>query len=380
MHNWHPYARMVATMKGLLIFCAGFAPFLGSVLAQPLATDIKPKLQFQEMIHDFGKIKANDPQRYDFLFTNTGNAVLEVTDVRPGCGCTTAGQWDRKVEPGKTGKIPIQFNPGAPSGTVTKSISVTCNDPAQSVQTLQVKATIWKPVDVNPAYVYFMGVEGEVTNDTKTVKITSNIEEAFTLEKPESNNPNFKTELKTLSPGKEYELTVVYSPTTTSAPPQSVITMKSTSTNLPIVSVTAYAMPQPAVVAMPQSIRLPAGPLGPNYRQPVTIRNNSSTPLKLSDAAVNVEGVAVQTTETQPGKLFTLNVTFPTNFQSRTDKPMELTVKTSNARHPVLHVPFIQAAMPTPAVAPAVPRPLTAATTNAAARQITATVTNAAVR
>ena len=44
------------------------------------------------------------------------------------------------------------------------------------------------------------------------------------------------------------------------------------------------------------------------------------------------------------------------------------------------HVPFIQAAMPTPAVAPAVPRPLTAATTNAAARQITATVTNAAVR
>ncbi|HKQ36629.1 MAG TPA: DUF1573 domain-containing protein [Verrucomicrobiae bacterium] len=367
-------------MKGLLIFSAAFASFAGVTLAQPLATDIKPKIQFQELIHDFGKIKANEPQRTDFLFTNTGNSVLEVTDVRPGCGCTTAGQWDRKVEPGKVGKIPIQFNPGAPSGTVTKSISVTCNDPVQNVQTLQVKATIWKPVDVNPAYVYFMGVEGEVTNDTKVVKITNNLEESITLEKPESNNPNFKTELKTLTPGKEYELSVTYVPTTTNSPPQSMITMKSTSTNLPIVSVTAYAMPQPAVVAMPQAIRLPAGPLSPNYRQPVTIRNNSTKPITLTDPAVNAEGVTVQTTETQPGKLFTLNVTFPTNFTSKPD--MALTVKTSHPKYPTLKVPFIQASIPTPgAVPPSAVRPINA--TNAVSgvpRPVVATITNAGVR
>src|SRR5688572_24403180 len=218
-------ARIVPTMKGLLAICAAFMPCLGVVLAQPLATDLKPKINFQELIHDFNKVKANEPQRCDFVFTNTGTATLELTDVRPGCGCTTAGQWDRKVEPGKTGKIPIQFNPGAGSGTVTKSISVTCNDPLQAVHTLQVKATIWKPVDINPAYVYFMGVEGEVTNDTKMVKITNNLEEAITLEAPVSNNPNFKTELKTVTPGKEFELHVVYTPTTSNTP-QSVISMK----------------------------------------------------------------------------------------------------------------------------------------------------------
>jgi len=370
-------------MKGLLIFGAAFASLTGVALAQPLAVDIKPKIQFQELTHDFGKIKANEPQRTDFLFTNTGNAVLEITDVRPGCGCTTAGQWDRKVEPGKIGKIPIQFNPGAPSGTVTKSISVTCNDPVQNVQTLQVKATIWKPVDVNPSYVYFMGVEGEVTNDTKVVKITNNLDESINLEKPESNNPNFKTELKTIVPGKEYDLSVTYAPTgaTTNAPPQSMITMKSSSTNLPLVSVTAYAMPQPAVVAMPQAIRLPAGSLTPNYRQPVTIRVNSSNPVQITDPIVNVEGVTVQTTETQPGKLYTLNLTFPTNFHSKPD--MALTVKTSHPKYPILKVPFIQAALPNPAaVPPGVARPITA--TNVAVptapRPVVATITNAAVR
>lgn len=354
-------------MKGLLTFCAVFAPFTGVLLAQPLALEIKPKIQFQELIHDFGKVKASEPQRCDFIFTNTGNAVLELTDVRPGCGCTTAGQWDRKVEPGKAGKIPIQFNPGAASGTIAKSISITCNDPSQATHTLQVKATIWKPVDVNPAYVYFMGVEGEFTNDTKIVKITSNLEESITIEPPQSNNPNFQTELKTLTPGKEFELKVVYSPSsTTNAAPQGVITLKTSSTNMPVMSVTAYAMPQPALVAMPQAIRLPAGPLSPNYRQPVTIRNNSSTPVQLTEPQVNVEGVTVQTTETQPGKLFMLSLTFPTNFQARSSKPMELTVKTSHPKHPVLRVPFIQAAVPTPAAT--TPRPITATATNAALR------------
>jgi hypothetical protein len=135
-----------------------------------------------------------------------------------------------------------------------------------------------------------------------------------------------------------------------------------------VLSVTAYAMPQPALVAMPQAIRLPAGPLSPTYRQPVTIRNNSAKPVTLTDPMVNVEGVKVQTTETQPGKLFTLSVTFPTNFQARTDKPMELTVKTSHPKYPVLRVPFIQAAVPSPAIAPNAPRPLTATATNAAVR------------
>lgn len=358
-------------MKGLLIFFAGIGPLAGFLAAQPLApvplapvaTGAKPTIQFEELIHDFGKVKSGEPLRHDFVFTNTGTATLEVTDVRPGCGCTTAGQWDRKVEPGKTGKIPIQFNPNSPSGTIAKSIAVTCNDPLGNVQTLQVKATVWKPVDINPAYVYFMGVEGEVTNDTKVVKITNNLEESITLEPPQANNPNFKTELKTIKPGKEFDLQVVYSPSGSNTMPQSVITMKSSSTNMPLVSITAYAMPQPALVAMPQAIRLPAGPLSPNYRQPVTIRNNSSTAVTLSDPIVNAEGVTVQTTETQPGKLFTLNLSFPTNFQARADKPMELTVKTSHPKYPILRVPFIQANIPSPGL-----RPVPAVVTNAAVR------------
>ena len=320
---------------------------VGWLGAQPLATEIKPSIQFEKVIHNFGRVLETDVLRHEFIITNTGNAVLEVLDVRPACpSCTTALPWDRKIEPRKTGKIPIEFRPRGFSGTVAKSVTVTCNEPQKNTHIIQVQATIWKPMEISPAYVYFMGVEGEVTNDMKLVRITNNLEELITLETPQSNNPNFKTQLKTVKTGKEFELQVFYEPAPTNAPSLGTISMKTSSTNVPLLALTAHAMPQPALIAMPQAIRLPAGALGPNYRQPVTIRNNSSTPVKLSDPAVSAEGVTIQTTEVQPGKLFTLNVTFPTNFQPARDKPLELTVKTSHPRHPVLRVPFVQAPAP----------------------------------
>src|SRR4051812_28927654 len=67
----------------------------------------EPKIQFAAREYDFGKVKAGDPVKYSYVFTNTGNAVLEVTHVQPSCGCTTAGDWTHKVEPGQTGTIPI---------------------------------------------------------------------------------------------------------------------------------------------------------------------------------------------------------------------------------------------------------------------------------
>jgi hypothetical protein len=55
---------------------------------------------------DFGK-RQRLRRRYDYIFTNVGNAVLEINGVRPACSCTAAGDWFKTVEPGKTGTIPL---------------------------------------------------------------------------------------------------------------------------------------------------------------------------------------------------------------------------------------------------------------------------------
>src|SRR5437899_6300717 len=101
-----------------------------------------PKIALATNAYDFGRVSAGDPVKYTFVFTNIGNQLLEVTHVQPQCGCTTAGDWTHKVEPGQAGTIPLQFNSANYNGPVTKNITVTCNDKSQATFTLQLKGTI----------------------------------------------------------------------------------------------------------------------------------------------------------------------------------------------------------------------------------------------
>ncbi len=286
---------------------------------------------------------------HTFIATNVGNALLEITMVNPGCGCTTAAEWDRKILPGQTGKIPIKFNPDKFTGRVTnKYVTVTCNDPAQANHTLYLHATVWRPIDVQPAYVYFMAIEGETTNETKTVRILSDLAEPITLEPPQCANPAFKLELKTRQPGKEFELSVAYDPPASNAVPSGQVTIKTSTTNMPLLNITAYAMVQPALVAMPNQVRLPTSASTVGYRHSALIRNNGSAPVKLSEPAVNADGVTVEVVETQPGKLFTLNMDIPPNFQVRPG--LELTAKTTHPKYPVFRVPIVGPAEQIPVV------------------------------
>src|ERR1700738_2777670 len=66
-------------------------PIATTAAAPAQATNVGPKIQFAMPIYDFGKTQSGELVKYTFSFTNIGDATLEVTDVRPSCGCTTAG-------------------------------------------------------------------------------------------------------------------------------------------------------------------------------------------------------------------------------------------------------------------------------------------------
>jgi hypothetical protein len=186
-----------------------------------------------------------------------------------------------------------------------------------------------------------MPIEDETNSETKTVRIVNNLEEAVTLDMPASTNATFKTELKTLRPGKEFELSVT---ALMSGHSQAPLTIHTSSTNNPTVSVNAVIMPQPAISTVPQQISVPAAPLKPDYHYPATVRNNSHIPLKLSNPSVNADGVTVQLEEVEPGKTFRLNLSFPTNVVVEPGQPVSLSFDTSNPKRPNIKVPITQLA------------------------------------
>ena len=205
-----------------------------------------PKIQFAEMVYDFGKVTSGELVKHTFVFTNIGTATLEIKDVRPGCGCTTAGTWDKEVEPGKTGSIPLQFNSANFGGTVMKQATVTCNDPSQSNVVLQIKGTVWKAIEIAPSMAVFNVSSEAQTNDTKIVRIVSNLEEPLVLSDLQCTNHSFKAELKTVRPGKEFELHITALPPFTSPSMVAPVTIKTSSTNMPLINVSAYvAVQQP---------------------------------------------------------------------------------------------------------------------------------------
>jgi hypothetical protein len=316
-----------------------------------------PRIEFETPVFNFGKVSSGEVVRHDFVFTNVGDATLEIKDVRPGCGCTTAGSWDKRVEPGKTGTIPLQLNSANFGGAVTKSATVTCNDPGKPLVVLQITGTVWKPIEVTPPTAVFNVSDESQTNVTKVVRIVNNLEEPLKLSDPKCTNPAFRAELKTVQPDKEFELHITAVPPFTGTSVGAPVTLKTSSEKMPTISVTAYLVVQPAVAVMPNQIVLPAEPLAKAMSPAVTIRSNGTNSLVLSEASANIPEAEVRLEETQPGRLFNLVVSFPAGFQIQSDQKVEVSVKSNHPKFPLIKVPVVQAKSAAAAATPRVEPP-----------------------
>ncbi len=309
-----------------------------------------PKIQFATPVYDFGKVNGGEVVKYSYIFTNTGCGLLVISNVHPSCGCTTAGEWTRQVESGQTGSIPIQFNSGNFSGPVVKTVTVTCNDPSQPTTVLQIKGTLWRPIDIMPQ-VAFLNLTADTPSNATSVRIVNNLDQPVTLSDLQINTSSLAAELITNEPGKKYEVIVKTVPPWPTNNIQAQITLKTSSTQMSNLTFTAWASVQPVVTVTPSPLMLPAGPLTNQQTQTLWIRNNGTNTLALSEPASNAKDVGVQMTEGQPGRFFTVALTFPAGFDIPQGQKIEFTVKTTHPQFPVLKVPIMQLPRPMPAAA-----------------------------
>lgn len=99
-----------------------------------------PKMTFEKLEHDFGKIKQGTSVETIFKFTNTGDAPLVITEASSSCGCTVPQKPENPIEPGQTGEIKVQFN-GSGKDLVTKTVTINANT-EQGSQLLTIKAFV----------------------------------------------------------------------------------------------------------------------------------------------------------------------------------------------------------------------------------------------
>ena len=97
---------------------------------------------FDKKEHDFGNISESGGEvECVFIFTNTGDSPLTISQVTASCGCTAPSWTKEPVAPGKQGKINAKFNPKGRSGNFTKVLVVYSNG-APKRMSLKIKGKI----------------------------------------------------------------------------------------------------------------------------------------------------------------------------------------------------------------------------------------------
>ena len=67
-------------------------------------------LQFNEVVHNFGKFSVDDgEQKCEFRYTNTGKSAVAIYNILSSCGCTEPSWSKAPIRPGESGVIKVTY-------------------------------------------------------------------------------------------------------------------------------------------------------------------------------------------------------------------------------------------------------------------------------
>ena len=150
--HWKGALRMI------LVIVAVAAPALTAETEE--AAKSTPKITVEEPIADLGIVVKGETVSHEFVIRNTGDAPLELSEVRPACGCTVV-EFDPVIEPGATGKIHATLSTARlRGGGGSKGISVFTNDPENPRVQLTLQAKLRDYLVFNPGFARFIKGKG----------------------------------------------------------------------------------------------------------------------------------------------------------------------------------------------------------------------------
>lgn len=88
-----------------------------------------PQIEFEKTEFSGDKLLAGEKVTFTYKFKNTGKQDLIIESVKASCGCTASAPKDKVIKPGQSSEIVATFDSAGRSGTQTKTVTVTSNDP-----------------------------------------------------------------------------------------------------------------------------------------------------------------------------------------------------------------------------------------------------------
>lgn len=335
-----------------------WAAVLSATLIQAAAA---PKIEFENTVYDFGKTSGAETVSGKFKFKNAGDAVLILQPPKAPCGCTVPSLPKHDYAPGESGVLDFSLNLGKSKAVVSKTITVTSNDPQTPDVVLTLKADYSPLFEINPVSLYALVPYD--TTFTNYINLTRTDGQPLDIRKVEASQPWIITRLEPGGvPGPSSARVAVEIKNNGEARQlhENIVIHAGDPTNAPLTSIPIYGQIQGELSMSQQRLfwsfsdpAVPGQQSDTFLSRTVSVTSSTGREFELKNLKSTVEGIQLEARKRPDGKAY--DIVAKVAKIPPTTTVGQITFETSTKSQPKLEIPITVSVQKTAASAPASP-------------------------
>jgi hypothetical protein len=304
----------------------------------------KPKAVAVEPIKDVGVVATGDKITNDFVIRNDGDAVLQITNVQPGCGCTVA-EFDKTIAPGQTGKVHAVVDTTTFNGPISKGVSVFTNDPDTPQIELTIRAKVEPFIVVKPGYARYITVQGEPLEGDIVQSVWAPDGTPFDITSVDSPYPYLHVTFREAKPeeragdvqGKQWRVEMKLSNDASVGPLADYVTVHTNHPKQKIVQIPISGFVRPVMAVTPPVADFGQIEIKEPVRKALDVRNFATEPIKVTSVEQNLKGVEAKLEPLEEGREYQVRLILNPEL-GKGPFNGKLTIHTDSPKVPLLEV------------------------------------------
>ena len=305
--------------------------------------EAQPSAVFPETVIDVGAVNKGEKASHEFTVRNEGDQVLQITEVKPSCGCTVA-EYDKTIQPGGTGRITAVVDTTNFKGPIAKSVKVFTSDPVNPQINLVIKANIKTHVEVEPGYARFVAVYGE-PNAKSVQRVWSKEKPDLQILSAKSPYPHVKVsyaeatadERDGSSSGNQWRVVVELDADAPEGPMADYIDLTTNHPERQTIRIPVSGFVRPILSVTPRVADFGRREVAEPQTASVEIRNMSKSAVDLDQITTDIEGLQAEIEPLEEGRLYKVLLTLEPGMKKGRFRGL-VTINTTSSKQPVLEV------------------------------------------
>lgn len=274
----------------LFIMFSGVKPSHGQEATSSQQTASKENLDdtsllvVDEPTFDFGTVPQGTIVEHTFLLRNTGKLPIEIRQIHPACGCTTAALGSTSLGSGATALLKVKFDTTGFEGYKVKGVKIYTNSTERPNTTVSLQGKVKLDVEIDPPRVYFGRV---VRGSSKEKKVTLLSEKDSAIKildiSPRSDQIQLDIEDVTIGERTGKKIVVHLRDSIPVGIFRNRIIVKTSSPANPVRNIPVFARVEGDLILVPSeiSLGLREGPLTKSITETVKLVNTAGTPVRV---------------------------------------------------------------------------------------------------